>query len=49
MPCIAALPLTKLMVDRMPARVEPKNADGPVVLEMDLQGTANRKSVPGLQ
>jgi hypothetical protein len=48
-PFIAAVPLTKLMVDRMPARVEPKNADGPVVLEMDLQGTANRKSVPGLQ
>lgn len=46
---IAAVPLTKLMVDRMPVRLEPKNADGPVVLEMDLQGTANRKSVPGLQ
>ena len=49
MPYIAAVPLTKLMVDRMPVRLEPKNADGPVVLEMDLQGTANRKSVPGLQ
>ena len=48
-PYIAAVPLTKLMVDRMPVRLEPKNADGPVVLEMDLQGTANRKSVPGLQ
>ena len=48
-PYIAALPLIKLMVDRMPVRVEPKKADGPVVLEMDLQGTANRKSVPGLQ
>jgi hypothetical protein len=46
---IAAVPLTKLMVDRMPVRLEPKKADGPVVLEMDLQGTANRKSVPGLQ
>lgn len=48
-PYIAAVPLTKLMVDRMPVRLEPKNAEGPVVLEMDLQGTANRKSVPGLQ
>jgi len=33
----------------MPVRLEPKTEDGPVVLEMDLQGTANRKSVPGLQ
>lgn len=48
-PYIAAVPLTKLMVDRMPIRLEPKNAEGPVVLEMDLQGTANRKSVPGTQ
>jgi len=43
------VPLTKLMVDRMPVRLEPKVEDGPVVLEMDLQGTANRKSVPGIQ
>jgi hypothetical protein len=49
MPYIAAVPLTKLMVDRMPVRLEPKNPDGPVVLDMDLQGTANRKSVPGTQ
>ena len=48
-PYIAAVPLTKLMVDRMPVRLEPKNAGGPVALEMDLQGTANRKSVPGTQ
>jgi hypothetical protein len=48
-PYIAAVPLTKLMVDRMPVRLDAKNAEGPVVLEMDLQGTANRKSVPGLQ
>ena len=48
-PYVAAVPLTKLMVDRMPVRLEPKNVDGPVMLEMDLQGTANRKSVPGLQ
>lgn len=48
-PYIAAVPLIKLMVDRMPVRLDGKNADGPVVLEMDLQSTANRKSVPGLQ
>jgi hypothetical protein len=48
-PYIAAVPLIKLMVDRMPVRLEPKNAEGPVMLEMDLQGTANRKSVPGTQ
>lgn len=48
-PYIAAVPLIKLMVDRMPTRIEPRNAESPVVLEMDLQGTANRKSVPGTQ
>jgi hypothetical protein len=48
-PYIAAVPLIKLMVDRMPVRLEPRNAESPVVLEMDLQGTANRKSVPGIQ
>jgi hypothetical protein len=48
-PYIAAMPLTKLMVDRMPVRLDAKRADGPVVLEMDLQSTANRKSVPGIQ
>lgn len=48
-PYIAAVPLIKLMVDRMPTRIEPRNAESPVVLEMDLQGTANRKSVPGIQ
>lgn len=48
-PYIAAVPLTKLMVDRMPVRLEPKNAESPVMLDMDLQGTANRKSVPGTQ
>ncbi len=48
-PYIAAVPLVKLMVDRMPVRLEPKKADGPVMLDMDLQGTANRKSVPGSQ
>lgn len=48
-PHIAAVPLVKLMVDRMPVRLDPKKADGPVMFDMDLQGTANRKSVPGTQ
>lgn len=41
---IAAVPLTKLMVDQMPRRSESNKPDGPVLLEMDLQGTANRKA-----
>ncbi len=41
---IAAVPLTKLMVDQMPRRIDSRQADGPVLLEMDLQGTANRKA-----
>ena len=43
-PTIAAVPLTKLMVDQMPRRIDSRQADGPVLLEMDLQGTANRKA-----
>lgn len=43
-PFIAAVPLIKLMVDRMPVKLDPKKADGPVMLDMDLQGTSNRKS-----
>ncbi len=43
-PHIVAIPLVKLMVDRVPVRLDPKKADGPVMLDMDLQGTANRKS-----
>jgi len=46
-PHIAAVPLVKLIVDRMPIRLDPKTVDSPVMLDMDLQGTANRKSVPG--
>jgi hypothetical protein len=46
---IAAVPLIKLMVDRMPVRLEPNKPDSPVKFDMDLQGTANRKSVPGTQ
>jgi len=48
-PHIAAVPLVKLMVDRMPVRLDPKKVDSAVMLDMDLQGTANRKSVPGPQ
>ena len=43
-PHIAAVPLVKLMVDRMPNRLDPKKPDSVVVLEADLQSTANRKS-----
>lgn len=48
-PYIAAVPLVKLMLDRMPVRLDPKNPDSPMMLDMDLQGSANRKSVPGSQ
>lgn len=43
---IAAVPLTKLMVDQMPRPIESNKPDGPVMMEMDLQGTANRQT-PG--
>jgi len=46
-PVIVAVPLEKLMADQMPRRIESNNSDGPVMLEMDLQGTSNRKT-PGL-
>lgn len=45
-PLIAAVPFTKLMVDRMPRRIESNKPDSPVMLEIDLLGTANRKA-PG--
>lgn len=43
-PHIVAVPLVKLVVDQMPLKLDPKKQDSAVVLEMDLQGTANRKS-----
>ena len=43
-PLIVAVPLIKLMVDRMPIRLDPRKPDSPVMLDMDLQGSANRKS-----
>ena len=48
-PYIAAVPLEKLMVDRMPVKLQPKKADGPVMFDMDLQGSANRKMVTAPQ
>jgi len=46
-PLIVAVPLIKLMVDRMPRRLDPNKPDSPVMLDMDLQGTANRKTPVG--
>jgi hypothetical protein len=43
-PHIVAVPLVKLVVDRMPLKLDSEKIDSPVLLEMDLQGTANRKS-----
>ncbi|NJL16667.1 MAG: hypothetical protein HC938_05165 [Nitrospira sp.] len=43
-PVIVGLPVIKLMVDRMPTKTDPKNRESALVLEMDLQNTANRKS-----
>src|SRR5262245_19800714 len=48
-PHIAAVPLVKLMVDRMPIRLDSKKTVSSVMLDMDLQGSANLKSVPGVQ
>ncbi len=44
---IVAVPLVKLVADRMPIRLDPKKADSPVLFDMDLKGTANRKSPQG--
>jgi len=46
-PIIVAVPLTKVMVDRMPMSLDPRKSDSPVVLSMDLLTTANRKSPVG--
>ncbi len=46
-PHIVAVPLSKLAVDQMPHRLDPKNPNGPVVFEMDLQSSANRQSPHG--
>lgn len=44
---IVAVPLIKVMVDRLPIRLDPKRSDSPVLLNMDLLTTANRKSTVG--
>jgi len=43
-PHIVAVPLVKLVVDRMPIRLDPKEPSSAVLLDMDLQSTANRTS-----
>ena len=43
-PHIVAVPLVKLVVDRMPTRLDPKEPGSAVLLDMDLQSTANRTS-----
>jgi len=43
-PHIIAVPLVKLVVDRMPIRLDPKEPGSAVLFEMDLQSTANRTS-----
>jgi len=43
-PHIIAVPLVKLIVDRMPIRLDAKEPDSAVLLDMDLQSTANRTS-----
>ncbi len=40
---IAAIPITKLMVDQWPHRVDLRNPNSPVRLEMDVQSMANKK------
>jgi hypothetical protein len=43
-PHIVAMPLAKLVVDRMPVRLDPKEPGSGVLLDMELQSTANRTS-----
>ena len=46
---IVAVPLVKLAADRMPIRLDPKNPDGPVMFDMDLQASTTRASTQGGQ
>ncbi len=43
-PHIVAVPLVKLVVDRMPIRLDAKEPGSAVLFDMDLQSTANRTS-----
>ena len=44
---IVAVPLVKLAADRMPIQLDPKKSDGPVMFDMDLQGSTTRASTVG--
>jgi hypothetical protein len=46
-PHIVAVPVVKLLADRMPHKLDPKRSDSAVLFEMDLQSSANRKSSLG--
>jgi hypothetical protein len=46
-PIIVALPIIKLMADRIPVRIDSQKPESAMMLEMDLQSTANRKSPLG--
>lgn len=46
-PHIVAVPLVKLVADRMPTKLDSKKPDSAVLLEMDLQSSANRQSSQG--
>ncbi|MBU6432686.1 MAG: hypothetical protein KGS09_00545 [Nitrospirae bacterium] len=46
-PHIVAVPLVKLMADRMPTKLDSKKPDSAVLFEMDLQSSANRQSSQG--
>ena len=46
---IVAVPLTKLSSDRMPTKIDPKNPNSPVVLNMDLRSSASHASTQGVQ
>jgi hypothetical protein len=46
-PHIVAVPLVKLLADRMPTKLDPKKPDSAILLEVDLQSSANRKSSSG--
>jgi hypothetical protein len=46
-PVIVAVPIVKLMADRMPFKLDPQGHGGPMVIDMDLQGTANRQKTQG--
>jgi hypothetical protein len=46
-PHIVAVPVVKLLADRMPHKLDPKKPDSAVLFEMDLQSSANRKSSLG--